>query len=185
MRHKIEGRRKKVAMIGDRASGQSGLLAAFSNIVWPAVYVPSVFSSFDVSLKDYNTQMEFAVWGTSGLETCHLLRRLFYHGANIIVVCYSIDNPRSLDNIPRKWLPEVNKVCPDVPLILVGNNKHARHDDVITQAMAKCHMSPVSYDDGLQMSKFIGAVTYLECSAKTGEGICDVFETAKQSALKE
>ena len=34
------------------------------------------------------------------------------------------------------------------------------------------------------MSEKIGAYTYLECSAKTNEGVRDVFETATRAALQ-
>ena len=38
-------------------------------------------------------------------------------------MCFSIDSPDSLDNIPEKWTPEVKHFCPNVPIILVGNKK--------------------------------------------------------------
>ncbi len=35
-------------------------------------------------------------------------------------MCFSIDSPDSLENIPEKWNPEVKHFCPNVPIILVG-----------------------------------------------------------------
>jgi len=41
-------------------------------------------------------------------------------------MCFSIDSPDSLENIPEKWTPEVRHFCPNVPIILVGNKKDLR-----------------------------------------------------------
>lgn len=42
---------------------------------------------------------------------------------------------------------------------------------------------PVKFDDGKTMAEKIGAYAYLECSAKSKEGVRDVFETATRAAL--
>jgi Ras homolog gene family, member A len=39
------------------------------------------------------------------------------------------------------------------------------------------------YEDGQLMCQKINAVAYLECSAKTKEGVREVFETATRAAL--
>lgn len=38
--------------------------------------------------------------------------------------------------------------------------------------------------DGRHMAEKIGAVDYIECSAKTKEGVRELFETATRAALK-
>ena len=43
-------------------------------------------------------------------------------------MCFSIDSPDSLENIPEKWAPEVKHFCHNVPIILVGNKKDLRND---------------------------------------------------------
>ena len=35
-------------------------------------------------------------------------------------MCFSIDSPDSLENIPEKWNPEVKHFCPNVPVVLIG-----------------------------------------------------------------
>ena len=43
---------------------------------------------------------------------------------------------------------------------------------------------PVKPEDGRAMAEKINAVCYLECSAKTKEGVREVFEAATREGLK-
>ena len=99
-------------------------------------------------------------------------------------MCFSIDSPDSLENIPEKWTPEVRHFCPNVPIILVGNKKDLRNDENTRRELSKMKQEPVKMDDGRSMSDKISAFGYLECSAKTKDGVREVFETATRAALQ-
>lgn len=128
-------------------------------------------------------QVELALWDTAGQEDYDRLRPLSYPDTDVILMCFSIDSPDSLENIPEKWTPEVRHFCPNVPIILVGNKKDLRHDQVTIRDLHKMKQEPVKFDDGKTMAEKIGAYAYLECSAKSKEGVRDVFETATRAAL--
>lgn len=68
-------------------------------------------------------KVELALWDTAGQEDYDRLRPLSYPDTDVILMCFSIDSPDSLENIPEKWTPEVKHFCPNVPIILVGNKK--------------------------------------------------------------
>ena len=99
-------------------------------------------------------------------------------------MCFSIDNPDSLHNIMDKWSPEVKHFCPKIPIILVGNKKDLRNDEKIRQELSKLKLEPVRNEHGKQMAEQVNAVKYLECSAKTKEGVREVFEEAAKAALQ-
>ena len=48
------------------------------------------------------------------------LRPLSYPGAFTAVICYSVDDPLSLENVESIWKPELARWIPEAPLILVG-----------------------------------------------------------------
>lgn len=98
-------------------------------------------------------------------------------------MCFSIDSPDSLENIPEKWNPEVKHFCPNVPVVLIGNKKDLRNDEQTKKELMKLRQEPVRSDQGRAMADKIGAYAYLECSAKTKEGVRAVFETATRGAL--
>lgn len=52
-------------------------------------------------------QVELALWDTAGQEDYDRLRPLSYPDTDVILMCFSIDSPDSLENIPDKWTPEV------------------------------------------------------------------------------
>ena len=106
----------------------------------------------------------------------------------------------SLENIPEKWTPEVKHFCPNVPIILVGNKKvivvrskfrkslpnifqDLRNDPNTIKELGKMKQEPVKPEEGRAMAEKINAFAYLECSAKSKEGVREVFETATRAAL--
>ena len=102
---------------------------------------------------------------------------------DVILMCFSIDSPDSLENIPEKWNPEVKHFCPNVPVVLIGNKKDLRNDESTKKELMKMRQEPVRPEQGRAMADKIGAYSYLECSAKTKDGVRAVFETATRAAL--
>lgn len=176
--------RKKLVIVGDGACGKTCLLIVFSKDQFPEVYVPTVFENYVADIEVDGKQVELALWDTAGQEDYDRLRPLSYPDTDVILMCFSIDSPDSLENIPEKWTPEVRHFCPTVPIVLVGNKKDLRFDDATRRELAKSKQEPVKTEDGRAMAEKIGAYAYLECSAKLNEGVREVFETATRAALQ-
>ncbi|XP_064096068.1 ras-like GTP-binding protein rhoA isoform X2 [Macrobrachium nipponense] len=114
------GRVLKIVAVGDGAVGKTSLLLAYTQ------YIPTVFENYagdiDLDGKKYN----FTLWDTAGQEGFDRCRVLCYKGASVFLVCFSIDNPNSLENVRQVWLPEVRKECGDMflPSWLVQNRTY-------------------------------------------------------------
>ncbi|XP_026250192.1 transforming protein RhoA-like isoform X2 [Urocitellus parryii] len=156
--------RKKLVIVGDGACGKTCLLIVFSKDQFPEAYMPTVFENY---VEDYDR-----------------LRPLSYPDTDVILMCFSIDSPESLENISEKWTPEVKHFCPSVPIILIGNKKDLRHDEHTRRELAKMKQEPVKPEEGRVMANRIGAFGYLECSAKTKDGVREVFVMATRAALQ-
>ncbi|NWI39890.1 RHOA protein, partial [Leptocoma aspasia] len=188
--------RKKLVIVGDGACGKTCLLIVFSKDQFPEVYVPTVFENYVADIEVDGKQVELALWDTAGQEDYDRLRPLSYPDTDVILMCFSIDSPDSLENIPEKWTPEVKHFCPNVPIILVGNKKDLRNDEHTRRELAKMKQagsfqsltingrSPVKPEEGRDMANRIGAFGYMECSAKTKDGVREVFEMATRAALQ-
>ncbi|KAK2825582.1 hypothetical protein Q7C36_019509 [Tachysurus vachellii] len=176
--------RKKLVIVGDGACGKTCLLIVFSKDQFPEVYVPTVFENYVADIEVDGKQVELALWDTAGQEDYDRLRPLSYPDTDVILMCFSIDSPDSLENIPEKWTPEVKHFCPNVPIILVGNKKDLRNDEHTRRELSKMKQEPVKPEEGRDMANRINAFGYLECSAKTKDGVREVFEMATRAALQ-
>ncbi|KAK2187335.1 hypothetical protein NP493_169g04034 [Ridgeia piscesae] len=175
--------RRKLVIVGDGECGKTCLLIVFSRDEFPEVYVPTVFETYVADIEVDNRQVELALWDTAGQEDYDRLRPLSYPDVHVIVMCFAIDNPDSLENIVEKWSPEVDHFCPNVPVILVGNKKDLRNDPAVHEELSKRKLKPVATEDALLVAQRIGAHAYLECSAKTRDGVRDIFEMAAKASL--
>lgn len=66
------------------------------------VFVPTIFENYvmDVAFKGLN--YELALWDTAGQEDYDRLRPLSYRDTDVLLVCFAIDWPASLDNVWEK-----------------------------------------------------------------------------------
>eukprot|EP00062_Callorhinchus_milii_P010082 gi/632954571/ref/XP_007893034.1/ PREDICTED: ras-like GTP-binding protein RHO [Callorhinchus milii] len=175
--------RKKLVIVGDGACGKTSLLFVLSKDEFPQGYVPTVFDTYVADIEVDGKQVELALWDTAGQEDYDRLRPLSYPDTDVILVCFSVDAPDSLWNIPDKWMPEVQHFCPGVPVVLVGNKRDLRNDERVRKELARTKQELLRWEDGKSIADRIGAYDYLECSAKTKEGVWEVFETATRASL--
>jgi Ras family protein A len=123
-------------------------------------------------------QIQLLLWVTAGQEDYNRLRPLEYPITDIFLVCFSVDDHESLEKTELKWVPEISYFCPGVPFILVGCKTDLRRDQKRTEELMKQGRNFISSDEVERMAKRIGARAYLECNAKKGEGVEQVFRTA-------
>lgn len=187
--------RKKLVVVGDGACGKTCLLIAYTRDEFSETHIPTVFETYVTDIKLNDKRLQMALWDTAGQEDYELLRPLSYPNTDVLLLCFAIDNRDSFENIFQKWVPEVRHFCPRTPLLLVGTKTDLRAEPPRSPANQKRQQqqqpddkSPkkttmVSVVEGQKMAKSISADGYEECSAKTREGIEEVFQTAARIAL--
>ena len=165
----VDGKQVELALWD--TSGGSLLFFSPSSFAPPFSLFPSLFLLFN------NKQQ------TPGNENYDRLRPLSYPDSHVILVCFSVKNPDSLENVKERWIDEVLHFCKGLPYILVGCKKDLRDDAKTIEELAQNKQRIVSPEEGNAMAQTIGAYKYMECSARCGEGIKEVFEDAARAAI--
>ena len=144
-------------------------------------YIPTVFDNFTIAREVDGIPVNFALWDTGGQQEYARLRALSYPETDVFLLCFSVINPSSLDNILTKWAPEIDHHRPEGKKILLGTKRDLL-DDPETMEALKGEQLPtperIEY-----VRKKIDADCFLECSALTQEGLKNVFDTAVRLCL--
>ena len=69
------------------------------------MYVPTVFENYVADVEVDGKHVELALWDTAGQEDYDRLRPLSYPDSHVILICFAIDSPDSLDNVQEKVRP--------------------------------------------------------------------------------
>ncbi|KAH8826718.1 P-loop containing nucleoside triphosphate hydrolase protein [Flagelloscypha sp. PMI_526] len=178
----MSGNRRKLVIVGDSGVGKTTLLSGFYEGIREKL-VPETVVNIQVDknmvelvLCDTTSQNEYG-------DGC--LRPLSYVGAHVILIAFSVDRPASLVNAQEKWVSEIRHFLSRVHIILVACKKDLRIDQLTLKTLHKTDQQPVSSADGKAVSLKIGAIKYLECSSKSGEGVNQMLQTAASISMKE
>lgn len=92
------------------------------------------FKSYVLTFKD-----------TAGQEDYDRLRPLSYPQTDVFLICFSLVNPASFENVRAKWYPEVRHHCPSTPIILVGTKLDLRDDKNTIEKLRDKKLQPITY----------------------------------------
>lgn len=82
--------------------GKTCMLIVYSQDSFPCDYVPTVFDTFTTTVIVDGNITELTLWDTAGQEEYDRLRPLAYPGSDVVLVCFSIANPSSYQNVITK-----------------------------------------------------------------------------------
>ncbi|TQD92260.1 hypothetical protein C1H46_022142 [Malus baccata] len=173
----------KCVTVGDGAVGKTCMLICYTSNKFPTDYIPTVFDNFSANVAVDGNIVNLGLWPCGTLqEDYSRLRPLSYRGADIFVLAFSLISRASYENVLKKWMPELRRFAPNVPIVLVGTKLDLRED----MGYLADHMgyNIITSAQGEELRKQIGAAAYIECSSKTQQNVKAVFDTAIKVVLQ-
>ncbi|KAF0312928.1 Ras-related protein ced-10 [Amphibalanus amphitrite] len=167
----------KLVVVGDGTVGKTCLCYTYKQGSFPDddAHRPTIFDNSYIDLSLDGHHLNLNVWDTAGQEEFERLRPLMYPKTDVFLLCYAIDNVTSFNNIMIKWAPELRKHCPNARIMLVATKADCRGSDPQTNVER-------ARGRKLAVGK-LKADGFIECSARTGEGVAEAFETAVRTVL--
>lgn len=112
-----------------------------------------------------------SVFDTAGQQDYEGLRVFTYAQSDVIVVCFSVVDRESYNNVSEYWVPEIRSyVGKDQPMILV-----ATQSDLAVQADCDAN-AVVTRKEGVNLANKIGARAFIETSAHDSDSVNKLFE---------
>ena len=158
----------KCVLLGETAVGKTCLINRFVNNTFQEDFVPTMvgcYSSKDIFYDKANKKIKYEIWDTAGQEKYRSINKIFYQDTSIAILVFDITRKDTFEALKNYWYLELRDNSPK--------------DIVIAIAANKCDLyeyEEVSHDEVEEFGKSINAL-YEQTSAKTGEGIKDLFNS--------
>ena len=166
----------KVVVLGEGAVGKTAIVTRFSHGFFRTDYKTTIGSQFAVKnitvtrSDGSEVTVKLQIWDVAGQSRFQILRPMYYRGSSGGILVFDVTRKRTF-MVLQEWLDELRKaINKDIPLMLVAN-KTDLPDRVVEPAEAR------GFADERNMP-------YLESSAKTGEGIVDIFAQLAETLVR-
>jgi len=160
----------KVLLIGESAVGKSSLVKRYTDDEYDGKFISTIGVDFSVKTIDRNgKRVKLQVWDTAGQERFRSITTSYYRNADGIILTHDLTDPNSLQALEHTWMNEVgcySSAAKAPSLVVVGNKADLKKE-------GRTHQTGDAHFD-IDDSQLSG-LSRFEVSAKTGEGVNDVF----------
>lgn len=122
---------------------------------------------------------------TSGHDDFSHLRPLCYPQVDVALICFSVVDYASFENVKQMWVKEIRRHCPGAPIIVVGTQVDKRQErSTLPRELKSMGKRSISRSEGQKMAVQCKALSYIECSSRTQLNIKATFDEAIAAALE-
>ena len=148
---------RKVVIVGDSGVGKTAFRDA---------YVNNTFLTFHSETLgvDYQVKNGLQIWDTSSKEKSKSISKSIYYGTHCFIVLFDLTSPNSFTNLSN-WIYEAFFSVKNAHFVLVGTKCDLERK--ITKEEISLWISKIN-------------IPYFETSAKTGNGINEVFSKVSE-----
>lgn len=200
----------KLVLLGEAAVGKSSVVLRFVSNEFQPNKEPTIGAAFltqKCRLED--RVLRYEIWDTAGQERFHSLAPMYYRNAQAAVVVYDVTKATSLEKA-KSWVKELQRQAnPNIVIALAGNKidlvqpsvsstsgtSSPEPEDEADDATATPGETPGSSgepeslrqvpQEEAQAYATEAGLLFFETSAKTGEGIVEIFtEIAKKIPIE-
>ena len=163
----------KLVLVGQSSVGKTCIVKKATIGVFADDIAPTLGASFvSKTIEIDKSNVTLQIWDTAGQERYRGMTPMYYRGAHVALLVYSIIDESSFSALDS-WVSSIKEEAdPSIILYFAGNKC-----DVESQR-------EVSYESGLEKANHYGA-QFFEVSAKTGYGIEDLFTAIAKSYIDQ
>jgi small GTP-binding protein len=162
----------KILTLGDTLVGKSSIVLRFSDNRFDDNQLATIGIDYKTKyIKVKDASVKVLLWDTAGQEKFRNIARQYYKGANGVLLIYDVCDRKSYERIGF-WMDELkqNNKIEQLYIILVGNKIDLEEKRVVTREEAEKYAEDNN-------------INYIEVSAKTGEGILDLFNEVTKGTM--
>ena len=158
----IDQNQFKIVMLGNSGVGKTALVERISNNDFNDAHVPTVgaqYVSLDIDVDFKKVTLE--IWDTAGQEVFRSLVGFYARDAKGALLVADITCSTTMEDLQR-WMDFIGEQAPEAKIILFANKLDLESERVVQSS----DLEEFAKKNGL---------TFMEGSAKTGEGVDDAF----------
>jgi small GTP-binding protein len=163
----------KVVFAGNTKVGKTSIIARLTtNSFFGEIQstIGAAFERYQVSTSGGDVMLQ--LWDTAGQEQYRAFTPLYFRSANVAILVFDVTSQESFDEVSFWHQTVKDTVQGNLLIFLVGNKSDLRDERVI------------DFDLASQFAEVKGILSYTETSAKTGEGITELFTKIGETAIE-
>ncbi|NHI94525.1 MAG: GTP-binding protein [Candidatus Lokiarchaeota archaeon] len=165
----------KLIIIGDPAVGKTSLINRFIQDQFESEYKETIGTNIVKKVVKLEKDIvNFTIWDIAGQERWTDMRQVYYKGAAAAMIVYDVTRKITFQHVENYWYPDLKNFLEvkNIPLILIANKNDLQKNLIRVNSI-----------EGEDLASHIGALKFIEASARTGHNVDQAFTYMAKTLL--